>query len=94
MTLQYYVYSGQGAGDSSVVIVVSSISLLLIVSLVTVIFIQCLVILRMRRSAKDVLHSNETETSIHEDVPVTANEAYVLHKIPHSTEEVTYDVVH
>ena len=76
------------------VVFVSSISLLLIVLLVTVIFIQCLVILRMRRSAKDVLHSNETETSTHEDVPVTANEAYVLHKIPRSTEEVTYDVVH
>ena len=71
-------------------IVVSAVSLLLIVTLITVIIIQCLLILRMRKS-KDALHSsNETyaESSMNVDVPTTPNEAYTLHKITRPSEEV------
>ena len=76
--------------NSSSVIVVSAVSLLLIVTLITVNIIQCLLILRMRKS-KDVLHKNETYTEVmtpttmHMDVPVTPNEAYAVHKIASST---------
>ena len=76
-------------------IAVSAVSLLLIVTLITVIIIQCLLIFRMRKS-KDVLHSsNETyaESSMNVDVPTTPNEAYTLHKITRPSEEVTYETV-
>ena len=76
-------------------IAVSAVSLLLIVTLITVIIIQCLLILRMRKS-KDVLHSsNETyaESSMNVDVPTTPNEAYTQHKITRPSEEVTYEIV-
>ena len=79
-------------------IAVSAVSLLLIVTLTTVILTQCLLMIRMRKS-KDVLHKNETHaevmtpTTMHMDVPVTPNEAYALHKISSSSEEVTYEQV-
>ena len=80
---------------SAVIGVVSSVSLLVIVTLITVILTQCLLILRMRKS-KDVLHSNETyaEPSIHHvDVTTAPNEAYALHKIVEAREEDTYEMV-
>ena len=84
--------------SSSAVIAVSAVSLLLIVTLTTVILTQCLLIIRMRKS-KDVLHNNETyaevmtTTTMRMDVPVMPNEAYALHKITSSSEEVTYELV-
>ena len=81
---------------STAVIGVSSVSLLVIVTLITVILTQCLLILRMRKS-KDVLHSNETyaEPSMHDDVDVTTapNEAYALHKVVEAREEDSYEIV-
>ena len=80
---------------SAVIGVVSSVSLLVIITLITVILTQCLLILRMRKS-KDVLHSNETyaEPSIHHvDVTTAPNEAYALHKIVEPREEDTYEMV-
>ena len=80
---------------SAVIGVVSSVSLLVIVTLITVILTQCLLILRMRKS-KDVLHSNETyaEPSIHHvDVTTAPNEAYALHKVVEAREEDTYEMV-
>ena len=61
----------------------------LIVTLITVIIIQYLLILRMRKS-KDVLSSNDTyaESSMNVDVPTTPNEAYRLHKITRPSEEL------
>ena len=82
----------------SAVIAVSAVSLLLIVTLTTVILTQCLLMIRMRKS-KDVLHRNETyaevmtSTTKHMDVPVTPNEAYALHKMHGSKEDVTYEFV-
>ena len=79
-------------------IAVSAVSLLLIVTLTTVILTQCLLMIRMRKS-KDVLHKNETHaevmtpTTMHMDVPVTPNEAYALHKVASSCEEVTYELI-
>ena len=77
-------------GYSTAVIGVSSVSLLVIVTLITVILTQCLLILRMRKS-KDVLHSNETyaEASMHHvDVTTAPNEAYALHKLVKPTYEM------
>ena len=70
---------------------VSSVSLLVIITLITVILTQCLLILRMRKS-KDVLHSNETytEPSMHDDVDVSNEAYYALHKI---SDEDTYEMV-
>ena len=79
----------------AVIGVVSSVSLLVIVTLITVILTQCLLILRMRKS-KDVLHSYETyaEPSMrHVDVTTAPNEAYALHKIVEAREEDTYEMV-
>ena len=70
-------------------------SLLVIITLVTVILTQCLLILRMRKS-KDVPHSSETyaEPSIHHvDVTTAPNEAYTLHKMSRVTDEETYEIV-
>ena len=84
--------------SSSAVIAVSAVSLLLIVTLITVILTQCLLIIRLRKF-KDVLHRNETyaevmtSTTMHTDVPVTPNEAYALHNMTSSTKEVTYELV-
>ena len=80
------------------VIAVSAVSLLLIVTLITVILTQCLLIVRMRKS-KDVLQRKNTPaevmtpTNVRMDVPVTLNEAYALHKIPTSSEEITHELV-
>ena len=60
----------------------------------------CLLIIRMRKS-KDVLHRKNTpaevmtSTNVHIDVPVMLklNEAYAVHKIPSSSEVVTYELV-
>ena len=77
---------------STAVIGVSSVSLLVIVTLITVILTQCLLILRMRKS-KDVLHSY-AEPSMHDvDVTTAPNEAYALHKLVKSSEEDTYEMV-
>ena len=81
-------------------IAVSAVSLLLIVTLTTVILTQCLLMIRMRKS-KDVLHKNETcaevmtPTTMHNimDVLVAPNEAYALHNMTSSTNEVTYELV-
>ena len=73
--------------SSSAVIAVSAVSLLLIVTLTTVVLTQCLLMVRMRKS-KDVLH-----TTMHTNVPVSPNEAYGLHKMTSSSEEVTYELV-
>ena len=81
---------------SSAVIAVSAVSLLLIVTLTIVILTQCLLMIRMRKY-KDVPRGNETcaevmtSTTMHMDVPVTPNEAYALHKVASSCEEVTYE---
>ena len=81
---------------STAVIGVSSVSLLVIVTLITVILTQCLLILRMRKS-KDVLHSNETYAEPskphHVDVTTAPNEAYALHKLVKPSEEDTYEMV-
>ena len=81
-------------------IAVSAVSLLLIVTLITVIIIQCLLILRMRKSnnADPTMHNIEKvsvspnqeykNSSIHMDVPVTPNAAYSLH-----SEDMTYEMV-
>ena len=53
---------------------------------------------RMRKS-KDVVQRNETYTEVmtpttmQSDVPVTINEAYALHKIANTSEEVEYEIV-
>ena len=80
---------------SSAVIAVSAVSLLLIVTLTTVILTQCLLMIRMRKSKdrKETYAEVMTPTTVHMDVPVTPNEAYALHKIPSSSEEVTYELV-
>ena len=81
-----------------VVIAVSAVSLLLIVTFTTVILTQCLLIIRMR-TFKDLLQRKNTPaevmtpTNVHIDVPVMLNEAYAVHKIPSSNEEVTYELV-
>ena len=81
---------------NSAVIGVSSVSLLVIVTLITVILTQCLLILRMRKS-KDVLHSNETyaELSMHHvDVTTAPNEAYApVQKIHNLKDEDTYETI-
>ena len=97
-----YTVPGDKENDCSscntAVIAVSAVSLLLIVTLTTVILTQCLLMIRMRKS-KDGLHRNETcaevmtPTTMHMDVPVTPNEAYALHKVASSCEEVTYELV-
>ena len=78
-------------------IVVSAVSLLLIVTLITVIIIQCLLVLRMRKSnnADPTMHKVSVSpnqeyknSSIHMDVPVTPNAAYSLH-----SEDMTYEMV-
>ena len=76
-------------------IAVSAVSLLLIVTLTTVILTQCLLMIRMRKSKdrKETYAEVMTSTTMHMDVPVTPNEAYALHKIPSSSEEVTYELV-
>ena len=76
----------------SAVIAVSAVSLLLIVSLTTVILTQCLLMIRMRKS-KDTYAEVVTSTTMHMDVPVTPNEAYALHKMASSNEEITYELV-
>ena len=89
--------------SSSAVIAVSAVSLLLIVTLTTVVLTQCLLMIRMR----NMLHKNETysyaevmtpttgtmHNIMHTDVPVSPNEAYGLHKMTSSSEEVTYELV-
>ena len=79
-------------------IAVSAVSLLLIiVTLITVILTQCLLIIRMRKT-KDVLHAKVTNaevmtpTTMYMDVPVTSNEAYAMQKMISSSEEVTYEL--
>ena len=93
--MKCYIFIEESDTSYSSVIGVSSVSLLVIVTLITVILTQCLLILRMRKS-KDVLHSNETyaEPSIHHvDVTTAPNEAYALHKIVEAREEDTYEMV-
>ena len=68
--------------NNSAVIAVLAVSLLLIVTLITVILTQCLLILRMRRSVKRSA-----------DVPVSHNEAYDVHKISNLPEDGIYAVV-
>ena len=72
---------------------VSAVSLLLIVTLTTVILTQCLLMIRMRKSKdrKETYAEVMTSTTMHMDVH--PNEAYALHKIPSSSEEVTYELV-
>jgi hypothetical protein len=48
--------------------------------------------IRMRKS-KDTYAEVVTSTTMHMDVPVTPNEAYALHKVASSCEEVTYELV-
>ena len=79
--------------SSSVVIAVSAVSLLLIVTLTTVILTQCLLMIRMRRSKDRNETYAEVVTSTTMHVPVTPNEAYALHKVASSNEEITYELV-
>ena len=77
---------------SSAVIGVSAVSLLVIVTLITVILTQCLLILRMRRSRDEP--GPYIEPSIHHvDVPTAPNEAYALHKIVKPRDDDTYEMV-
>ena len=64
----------------STVIAMSATSLLLIVTLITVILTQCLLILRMRRSIKKEPVEYTKPTTLCMDVPVSLNEAYAVHK--------------
>ena len=57
---------------STAVIGVSSVSLLVIVTLITVILTQCLLVLRMKRLRVAMQRDN---------IPLTFNEAYVPHNI-------------
>ena len=76
-----------------------SLSLLLIVTLTIIIITQCLLMVRMRKSKDVKIRRNETyteatnPTSIQNDVPVSTNEAYVLHKIAFTSTEPEYDIV-
>ena len=81
--------------SSSAVIAVSAVSLLLIVTLTTVILTQCLLMIRMRKSKdrKETYAEVVTSTTMHMDVPVTPNEAYALHKMASSNEEIMYELV-
>ena len=88
--------------NSSAVIAVSAVSLLLIVTLITVIFTQCLLMLKMRKSKgvlqKDEAYSYEvvmSPTTMHKDVPIMRNEAYALNSITISSEEIeaNYELV-
>ena len=66
-------------------IAVSAVSLLLIVTLITVIIIQCLLIFRKRKSEAVIRDTNHTM-----DVSVMPNKAYALHEItwPREREEI------
>ena len=83
-------------GCISTIIGVSAASLLMTVTLTIIIITQCLLMVRMRKS-KDVVQRNETYTEVmtpttmQSDIPVTPNEAYALHKITGTSEEVTYE---
>ena len=77
---------GEDCGNSAV-IAVSAVSLLLIVTLITVIFTQCLLILRMRRSIKNT-PTECTNPTMH--IPVSPNKAYAVHTI---TEDTSYELV-
>ena len=81
--------------SNSAVIAVSAVSLLLIVILTTVILTQCVLMIRMRKSKdrKETYAEVMTSTTMHMDVPVTPKEAYALHKITSSTNEVTYELI-
>ena len=75
-----------------------SLSLLLIVILTIIIIAQCLLMVRMRKS-KNVVRRKETyteatnPTSMQCDVPITTNEAYILHKIAFTSTEPEYAIV-
>ena len=75
-----------------------SLSLLLIITLTIIIITQCLLMVRMRKS-KDVVRRKETyteatnPTSMQCDVPITTNEAYILHKIAFTSTEPEYDII-
>ena len=80
---------------SATIFGVSAASLLMIVILTIIIITQCLLMVRMRKS-KDVVETYAeaiTPTTMKSDVPVTFNEAYALHKITNTTEEVEYEIV-
>ena len=85
-------------GCISTIIGVSAVSLLMTVTLTIIIITQCLLMVRMRKS-KDVVQRNETytevmtPTTIQSVVSVTPNEAYALHKIANTCEEVEYEIV-
>ena len=85
-------------GCSSALIGVSAASLLMTVTLIIIIITQCLLMVRMRKS-KDVVQRNETYTEVitpttmQSNVPVTINEAYALHKIANTNEDVEYEIV-
>ena len=76
--------------NSSAVIAVSAVSLLLIVTLTTVIFTQCLLIIRMRKTGHthDIYNNVKTPTSMHIKIPVSPNEAYSI-----TSREPIYELV-
>ena len=90
--------SENDCGCISTIIGVSAASRLMIVTLTIIIITQCLLMVRMRKS-KDVVQRNETYTEVmtpttmQSDVPVTPNDAYALHKIANTSEEVEYETV-
>ena len=86
-------------GCISTIIGVSAASLLMTVTLTIIIITQCLLMVRMRKSKDVKLRRNETYTEamnptiMQSDIPVTPNEAYALHKIASTSEEVEYEIV-
>ena len=86
-------YSDKCSEETSTVIAVSAVSLLLIVTLTIVTLTQCLLIIRMRRSRdrSETYAEATNSTTKTTDVPVSLNEAYGMTKI--TTEEVTYELV-
>ena len=94
--MQSSLVPGKRENDCGFTIIgVSAASLLMIVTLTIIIITQCLLMVRMRKS-KDVVEiyaEAVTPTTMKSDVPVTLNEAYALHKIANTTEEVEYEIV-
>ena len=84
--------------SSSAVIGLSVMSCLLIVTLAIIIVIQCLLMVRMKKT-NDMMWRNKTNakaitpTAMMSDISLTPNEAYALHKINKTSEEVLYDTM-
>ena len=90
---------GQTCNDKSnsvALITVSAASLILIITLVVIVFIQCLLIFRIKKVKNQWDPSNQSSAQLstqHMDVPTTPNMAYALTKVTNSRSETEYEVI-